>query len=83
LSYGGVDDTAAVFGVYVRPAARGHGIADRLTRLAVDRAAELGRKRVVLHSSDMAIPLYRRLGFIERCILPLYATTALHGAQPL
>jgi len=83
LSYLGCKDTAAIFGVYVRPTARGYGIASTLTALAIDRAAELGRRRVVLHASEMAVHVYRRLGFIERCILPVYATTALHGMQPI
>jgi ribosomal protein S18 acetylase RimI-like enzyme len=83
LSYLGLEDTAAIFGVYVEPTARGYGIASELTALAIDRAAELGRKRVVLHSSDVAVNAYRRLGFVERCILPIYATTSLHGVQPI
>lgn len=83
LSYLGLQDTAAIFGVYVLPSARGHGIASTLTRLAINRAAEIGRRRVVLHSSKMAVNIYHQLGFVDRCILPLYATTALHGTQPI
>jgi ribosomal protein S18 acetylase RimI-like enzyme len=83
LSYLGARDTAAIFGVYVSPAARGYGIASVLTKLAISRAAELGRTRVVLHSSEMAVSLYRRLGFIDRCLLPIHATTALHSLQPI
>jgi ribosomal protein S18 acetylase RimI-like enzyme len=82
LSYLGAKDTAAIFGVYVSPTARGYGIATALTKLAISRAAKLGRTRVVLHSSQMAIDIYRRLGFSVRCILPIYATTALHDVQP-
>jgi ribosomal protein S18 acetylase RimI-like enzyme len=81
LSYLGTKDTAAIFGVYVSPTARGYGIAGALTKLAISRAVKLGRTRVVLHSSEMGINLYRRLGFIERCILPIYATTALHSVH--
>lgn len=83
LSYLGCKDTAAIFGVYVRPNARGYGVASALTALAITRAAALGRKRVVLHSSEMAVKIYQRLGFIERCTMPMYATTALHGIQPI
>lgn len=83
LSYLGCKDTAAIFGVYVRPTVRGYGIASTLTALAITRAAALGRKRVVLHSSEMAVHVYQRLGFIERCTMPVYATTALHGMQPI
>jgi ribosomal protein S18 acetylase RimI-like enzyme len=83
LSYLGAKDTAAIFGVYVSPTARGYGIASALSKLAISRAAKLGRTRVVLHSSEMAINVYRRLGFIDRCVLPFYATTALHSLQPM
>lgn len=83
LSYLGPEDTAAIFGVYVAPRARGHGVADALTRLAIDRAAATGRRRVVLHSSDMALGIYRRLGFEARCKMPIYATSPLHRAQPI
>ncbi len=75
-------DTAAIFGVYVTPAARGHGVARRLNELAIERAADLGMKSVVLHSSAMAVNVYRRLGFVDRCALSVYATGPLHGAQP-
>ena len=83
LSHLGRPDTAAIFGVYVRPTARGYGIASALTALAVARAAALGRRRLVLHSSEMAVNIYRRLGFVERCTIPVYATAALHGVQPI
>ena len=83
MSYLGRKDTAAIFGVYVRPTARGYGIASTLTEVAITRAAERGRRRVVLHASEMAVHMYRRLGFIDRCMLPIYATTALHGMQPI
>lgn len=83
LSHLGQPDTGAIFGVYVRPEARGLGIASTLTRVAIDRAAKIGRKRVVLHSSAMAKGAYLRLGFAERCEFPIYATTPLHGVHPL
>lgn len=82
LSWSGLDDTAAIFAVYVHPSARGLGAATRLTELAVERAAEDGRSRVVLHSSEGAVNLYRRMGFVEHCGLPVYATTSLHSLQP-
>lgn len=82
LSLRGSKDTAAIFGVYVRPVARSHGIARRLNELAIGQAVELGMKRVVLHSSEMAVNVYRRLGFLERCTLSVYATAPLHSTQP-
>lgn len=82
LSWLGADDTAAIFGVYVHPSGRGHGVATHLTELAIRRAAEAGRRRMVLHSSEVAVNLYRRMGFVERCGMPVYATTSLHSLQP-
>jgi GNAT superfamily N-acetyltransferase len=81
LSLLGPPDTAAIFGVSVRREARGHGVATILTEHLVQRAVDLGRRRVVLHSSEMALNLYRRMGFVERCVLPVYATGALHTLQ--
>lgn len=53
----------------VDEAARGRGIGEALTRHAIDRAAELGARRVLLTSSsfrEAANRLYRRLGFSRR-----------------
>ena len=82
LSYVGQPGTAAIFAIYVDPTARGHGVASGITSALLTRAAELGFERVVLHSSEMAVSLYRRMGFIERCSLPVYATAPLHSVQP-
>lgn len=76
------DDTASIFGVYVAPAARGLGVASGLMERVIERAAAAGRRRVVLHSSAMAVELYLRMGFAARCSLPVYATTTLHSLQP-
>jgi GNAT superfamily N-acetyltransferase len=75
-------EIAGIFGVYVRPSARGYGIASALTARLIEQAADLGRKLVVLHSSDMALPLYLRMGFTARCPFLVYATTELHSIQP-
>ncbi|MBW3537465.1 MAG: GNAT family N-acetyltransferase [Actinobacteria bacterium] len=75
-------DTASIFGVYVKPEARGYRVATTLMELLIDAAFESGRKRVVLHSSQMALALYLRMGFAARCSLPVYATTPLHSLQP-
>lgn len=76
------DEDAAVFGVYVRPEARGYRVASTLIEHLISRAAETGRRRVLLHSSGMAFSMYLRMGFTARCPLPAYATTALHSLQP-
>ncbi|MFI5292982.1 MAG: GNAT family N-acetyltransferase, partial [Candidatus Limnocylindrales bacterium] len=74
-------DSIAIFGVAVRPEARGGGIATALMNEAISMGSALGARHAVLHSSSMAWSMYRRLGFIERCRLPVYATDALFGTH--
>ena len=77
----GRPDAVGIFGVSVRHEARGRGVASVLTEHLLHRAKGLGRSRAVLHSTPMAVGLYRRLGFVERCEIPTYATTHLHELQ--
>lgn len=81
-AYSTSDDTAAIFGMYISPEARGKGIAPAITHRLLEMAAAIGRRRVVLHSSEMGLPLYLKLGFAPRCVLPVYATKTLHSLQP-
>ena len=74
LSVAGPPGVAALYGMNVVPAARGGGIAAGLTTTLLARARELGCRRVVLHSTPMAVGLYRRAGFGERCPLTVFAT---------
>ena len=78
----GSKDTAAIFGVCVQATARGQGVVRTLNELAIELAAGLKMKRVFLHSSDKAINVYRKLWFVDRCTLSIYATRPLHGTQP-
>ena len=71
----------AIYGVAVRPEARGHGVATALMSEAIARGRAAGAKRAVLHSSSMALSMYRRMGFVERCSLPVFATAALFGTH--
>lgn len=61
----------------VRPEARGRGIANALTTTLVNQAKELGCRRVILHSSEMALRVYERTGFVERCTLDFFATAPI------
>lgn len=70
-----------IYGVATKPEARGLGVASSLMTEAITRAVSLGVARCVLHSSDMARSLYRRLGFIERCTFAVYATGPLFGTH--
>jgi GNAT superfamily N-acetyltransferase len=77
LSLAAPDGVAAIYGMSVRPEARGRGVASGLTTTALEKARSLGRRRVVLHSTEMAVGVYARAGFVERCPLAVYATTRL------
>jgi GNAT superfamily N-acetyltransferase len=78
LSVAGPPGVASIYGMGVRPEARGRGVAAGLTAILLDRATDLGMTRAVLHATDMARDVYRRAGFVERCELQVYATGALY-----
>jgi GNAT superfamily N-acetyltransferase len=78
LSVAGPPGVASIYGMGVRPAARGRGVAAALTATVLDRAEELGMTRAVLHATDMARGVYHRAGFIDRCELHVCSTGALY-----
>ncbi len=66
---------AGVAGVYFVSTvehARRRGIGAEITRAALREARDLGYRIGVLGSSEMGYPVYRRLGFEERCRIGLY-----------
>lgn len=71
----------AIYGVAVRPEARGRGIATALMNEAMSRGVAAGATRCILHSSTMALSMYERMGFVERCRLPVFATGPLFGTH--
>jgi GNAT superfamily N-acetyltransferase len=77
LSFSAPPGVAAIYGMSVRPEARGRGVASDLTNLALHRAREQGCARVVLHASEMALSVYRRAGFTPQCQF------TIHGTAPL
>lgn len=81
LSLAGRPGVGAIYGMSVRPEARGRGIARGLTTTLLRQAQELGCHRVVLHSSEMALDVYRRAGFAEQCALTVYATARLWASR--
>jgi ribosomal protein S18 acetylase RimI-like enzyme len=81
LSLAGPPGVAAIFGMSVLPEARGHGIASVLTETLLGQAKTLGCRRVVLHSSEMAVGVYRRAGFVERCPLRFFATAPIWSGK--
>ena len=77
LSFSAPPGVAAIYGMSVKPEARGRGVASDLTNLALHRAREYGCVRVVLHASEMALSVYRRAGFTPQCEF------TIHGTAPL
>ncbi len=60
---------------------RGRGVASRLTQILLEVAKADGRERVVLHSSEMAVGVYRRAGFVDRCELQFFATAPIWSGK--
>jgi GNAT superfamily N-acetyltransferase len=54
-----------LYGVATVPEARGRGIGAAITLAPLVEAAAEGHRHAVLFSSDMGLPVYRRLGFAE------------------
>ena len=77
LSLEGPPGVAGIFGMSVLPEARGRGVGYAMTVAMLNRAKAAGCVRTVLHSSERAVNLYRRAGFVPRCPLTAYATSAL------
>ncbi len=77
LSVAGPPGVAAIYAMTTLPEARGRGVASGLTTVLISRARQLGLRRIVLHSSDMAVGVYRRVGFVERCRFTVFATAPL------
>jgi len=65
---------AGLYGVATRSEARGLGLAYNLTALAFEHARQHGYTTAVLHSTPMAVNLYRELGFRHVADFRLYST---------
>jgi len=73
---GGGEETCELRKMYFLPGARGRGLGERMLRLCLDRARELGFRRCYLETltgMDAARRLYERMGF-QRLSGPLGAT---------
>ena len=81
LSLAAPPGVAAIYGMSVRPEARGKGIAGALTDIVLRRAKQLGRRRLVLHASQMAVRVYERGGFKKQCDMTVYADAPLWASR--
>jgi ribosomal protein S18 acetylase RimI-like enzyme len=61
----------------VRPQARGRGVGTGMVTTLLLAARDSSCHRVVLHSSEKAVELYRRAGFVGHCPLTMYSTAPL------
>jgi GNAT superfamily N-acetyltransferase len=77
LSLAGPPGVASIYGMFVAPEGRGRGVAGGLTTTMLWRAKEEGFHRAVLHATDMAVGVYRRAGFVDRCAITVFATAAV------
>jgi ribosomal protein S18 acetylase RimI-like enzyme len=67
---------AGIYNVATLPAARGRGIATAVTLAALREGRAQGARVGVLHPSEMARSVYRRLGFGECCTWDCYREPA-------
>lgn len=56
---------AGIYGVATKPEVRGLGLARQMTVLALNAARDMGYATGVLHSSEMAMSLYEKIGFTD------------------
>ena len=65
-------DLAGIYFVATMPEARGRGIGAAVTRAAMRYARDVGATRAALQSSEVAVSVYRSLGFVQRCVVGAY-----------
>jgi ribosomal protein S18 acetylase RimI-like enzyme len=67
---------AGVHNVAVLPAARRRGIGAAMTQVVLAHGHSLGYRAAILQSSELGLPVYRRMGFTEVCKVDLFAGRA-------
>ncbi|HEC40123.1 hypothetical protein LCGC14_1291340 [marine sediment metagenome] len=63
---------AGIYNVTTLEEARGKGIGSAITLAPLNEAKKLGYEIAILHSSEMAFNMYKRMGFKEYCTIELY-----------
>lgn len=81
LSLAGPPRVASIYGMSVRPEARGRHVASGLTVAMMARAQALGCHRAVLHATDMAVGLYARVGFSPCGSATIFATAPVWSEE--
>jgi len=65
-------ELAGVYHVATLPEARGRGIGAAVNAAALQYARERGAREAVLQSSEMAVGVYRRIGFVQTSTVGMY-----------
>jgi GNAT superfamily N-acetyltransferase len=69
-----VDGTMYIALVATLPEEHGKGYAEAVMRKAIEQGQiEMGKRRIILHASDMGQPLYRSMGFSAGGKIPLFS----------
>jgi GNAT superfamily N-acetyltransferase len=63
---------AGIYNIATRADRRGRGIGRAMTYRLMREGADLGFKVAILWSTAAGLPVYRRLGFVERIRVPTY-----------
>ena len=66
------DGVAGIYGVATLERFRRRGIGAAITRAAMAHGAEEGARYALLHATPEGAPIYSRIGFEERCRVPVY-----------
>ena len=75
------DGAVGIYGIATVPSARRRGIGAAMTVAALeDGRAASGEPLAVLTATDLGLPVYRRLGFEERCTFKAYTLRELAGS---
>jgi ribosomal protein S18 acetylase RimI-like enzyme len=59
--------TLGIYNIATLEQARGRGVGTAITTALMDIGASRGCERAILHSSELGLPVYRKLGFEEVC----------------
>lgn len=66
------DGVAGIYNVATLPAARNRGLGSVVSTLPLHVGRASGSRLAILHATDMAVNVYRRLGFREHCRIGQY-----------